>query len=178
MQSKKLAVIASINILRLREDGRHFADDVFKCISLNGGIWISINISWKFVPKGQINNIPTLVQITAWHRPGNKPLSEPTMVSSVTRTHWGRVTHICVGNLTIIGSDNGLSPGRHQAIIRTIAGILLIRTLGTNFSEIWNEIHSFSSKKMHLKMLYGKRRPFCLGLNVLMVWCLMWPNHN
>ena len=51
-------------------------------------------------------------------------------------THWGRVTHICVGNLTIIGSDNGLSPGRRQAIIWTNAGILLIGPLGTNFSEI------------------------------------------
>ena len=51
-------------------------------------------------------------------------------------THWGPVTHICVGNLTIIVSDNGLSPDRRQAIIWTNAGILLIRTLGTNFSEI------------------------------------------
>ena len=46
-------------------------------------------------------------------------------------THWGRVTHICVGKLTIIGSDNGLSPGRRQAIIWTYAGILLIGPLGT-----------------------------------------------
>ena len=52
-------------------------------------------------------------------------------------THWGRETYICVGKLTIIGSDNGLSPGRRQAIIWTIAGILLIGPLGTNFSEIW-----------------------------------------
>ena len=51
-------------------------------------------------------------------------------------THWGRVTHICVGKLTIIGSDNGLSPERRQAIIWTNAGILLIGPLGTNFSEI------------------------------------------
>ena len=51
-------------------------------------------------------------------------------------THWGRATHICVGKLTTTGSDNGLSPGRRQAIIWTIAGILLIRPLGTNFSEI------------------------------------------
>ena len=51
-------------------------------------------------------------------------------------THWGRVTDICVGKLTIIGSDNGLSPGRRQAIIWTNAGILLILTLGTNFREI------------------------------------------
>ena len=67
-------------------------------------------------------------------------------------THWGRVTHICVSKLTIIGSDNGLSPGRRQAITLTNAGILLIRTLGTNFSEILGEIHSFSFSKMHLKM--------------------------
>ena len=82
-------------------------------------------------------------------------------------THWGRVTHICVDKLTIIGSDNGLSPGRRQAIIWTNAGILLIGPLGTNFSEILNKIHTFSFKKMRLKMLSGKWRPFCLGLNVL-----------
>ena len=51
-------------------------------------------------------------------------------------THWGRVTHICVGNLTIIGSDNGLSPGRRQAIIWTNAGILLFGPLGSNSSDI------------------------------------------
>ena len=83
-------------------------------------------------------------------------------------THWGRVTHICVGNLTIIGSDNGLSPGRRQAITWTYAGILLIGPLGTNFSEMLIEIHTFSFKKIHLKMSSGKWRPFCLGLNVLM----------
>ena len=86
-------------------------------------------------------------------------------------THWGRVTHICVGNLTIIGSDNGLSPGRRQAIIWTNAGILLIRPLGTNFSEIIIGIQTFSFTKMHLKMSSAKWRPFCLGLNVLnMKW--------
>ena len=63
-------------------------------------------------------------------------------------THWGRVTHICVGNLTIIGSDNGLSPGRCQAIIWTNAGILLIGPLGTNFSEILIDIDTFSFKKI------------------------------
>ena len=82
-------------------------------------------------------------------------------------THWGRVTNICVSKTTIIGSDNGLSPGRRQAIIWTNAGILLIGTLGTNFSEILIECHSFSFKKMHMKMSSGKWRPSCLGLNVL-----------
>ena len=78
-------------------------------------------------------------------------------------THWGRVTHICVSKLTIIGSDNGLSPGRRQAIIWTNAGILVIRTLGTNFSEILGEIRAFSFKKMHLKISSVKWRSFCPG---------------
>ena len=82
-------------------------------------------------------------------------------------THWGRVTHIYVGKLTIIASDNGLSPGRRQTIIWTNAGILLIGLLGTSFSEISNEIQTFSFKKMHLKMSSAKWRPFCVGLNVL-----------
>ena len=84
-----------------------------------------------------------------------------------TLTHWGRVTNICVSNLTNIGSDNGLSPGRRQAIIWTNARILFIGPLGTNFNEILIEILTFSFKKMRLKVSSGKWRPFCLGLNVL-----------
>ena len=79
---------------------------------------------------------------------------------------------VCVNNLTIIGSDNGLAPGGCQAIIWTNAGVLLTGLLGTNFSGILIEVHIFSSKKMHLKMLAGKWRPFCLGLNVLTVFML------
>ena len=79
------------------------------------------------------------------------------------------MTHICVSKLTILGFDNGLSPGRRQAIIWTNAGILLIGPLRTNFSEMLIGIHTFSFKKMHLKMSSGKWRPFCLGLNVLRV---------
>ena len=83
--------------------------------------------------------------------------------------HWGWVTDICISNLTIIGSDNGLSPGQRQAIIWTNAGILLIGPWGTNLSEILIKGHTFSSKKMHLNMLSAKCWPFCLGLNVL-IW--------
>ena len=75
--------------------------------------------------------------------------------------------HICVNKLTIIVSDNGLLSGRHQAIIWTNDGILLIGPLRTNFSEILIEIYTFSFKKIDLKMSSGKCRPFCLGLNVL-----------
>ena len=77
-----------VNTLRPRQNGRHFADDIFKCICLNENVSILIKISLKFVPKGPINNIPALVQIMAWCRPGNKPLSEPMMVNLPT--------HICV----------------------------------------------------------------------------------
>ena len=77
-----------VNTLRPRQNGRRFPDDIFKCIFLNENAWISIKISLKFVPKGPINNIPALVQILAWCRSGDKPLSEPMIVSL-----W---THICV----------------------------------------------------------------------------------
>ena len=82
-------------------------------------------------------------------------------------THWSRKTHLCVGKLTIIGSDNGLSPGRRQDIIWTNAGIMLFGPFGSNFSEIVIEIDTISFKKMHLKLSCAKWRPSCLGLNVL-----------
>ena len=77
-----------LNTLRPRQNGRHFADDTFKYIFLNENVIIAARISLKFVPKGPINNIPALVQIMAWRRPGDKPLFEPMMVSLPT--------HICV----------------------------------------------------------------------------------
>ena len=77
------------------------------------------------------------------------------------------MTHICVSKLNNIGSDNGLSHGQRQAIIRTHVGILLIGPPGTNFSKMLIEIHIFSFKKMHVKMLSAKWLPFCLGFNVL-----------
>ena len=82
-----------LKTLRPRQNGRHFPDDIFKWIFLNENVWISINISLKFVPRGPINNIPTLVQVMAWRRPGDKPLSEPMMVRlpahiCVTRPQW------------------------------------------------------------------------------------------
>ena len=67
-------------------------------------------------------------------------------------THWGQMTHICISKLAIIGSDNGLSPYRRQAIIWTINGMFLIRPSVTNFIEIPIGIQTFSFKKMHLKM--------------------------
>ena len=80
--------VGSLNTLGPRQNGRHFADDTFKRIFMNENVRISIKISLKFVPMGPINNFQALVQIMAWHCPGDKPLSEPMLVSLLT--------HICV----------------------------------------------------------------------------------
>ena len=81
-----------INSLRPRLNRRPFADDIFICIFLNENVWIPIKISLKIVPKGAINIIQALVQIMAWRRPGDKPLSEPMMISLTT--------HICLNELS------------------------------------------------------------------------------
>ena len=72
------------NTLTSRQNGPHFADDVFKCIFSNENVWISLTISLKLIPKVPLNNIPALFQIMAWRRSGDKPLFEPMMVSSLT----------------------------------------------------------------------------------------------
>ena len=105
-----------LNTLRPGQNGRHFADNIFKCILLNENVWIPIKISLKFVPKSPINNIPALVQIMAWRRPGDKPLSEPMMVSlltniCVTRPQWVNMWYWYVNCIkdsklpTMIGKD-------------------------------------------------------------------------
>ena len=121
---------------------RLFADDTFKRIFLNENVRISINISLKFVPKGLINNIPALVLMMAWRRPGDKPLSEPMVARSpthmcVTRPQWvnmvcngltlsGLLMHICFRSRVLawlsngsgclpkvaVSSDNGMAPSR------------------------------------------------------------------
>ena len=82
-QNKCDEFFSLVNTLRPRQNGRHFTDDIFKCIFLNENAWILLKISLKFVPKVWIN-IPALVQIMAWRRPGDKPLSEPMMVNLLT----------------------------------------------------------------------------------------------
>ena len=99
------------NTLRPRQDGCQFPEDILKCISLIENIWISIEISQKFVPKGPINNIPALVQIMACRRPGNKPLSEPMIISllthiCVTRPQW--VKNKCIWGLFLFWHKSGL----------------------------------------------------------------------
>ena len=96
-------ILQLVNTLRPRQNGHHFADDIFKCIFFNENIWILIKISLRIVPKGRINNIPALVQIMAWRRSGDKPLSEPMIVSlpthiCVTRPQWVNTFETILGN--------------------------------------------------------------------------------
>ena len=120
-----------------------------------------------FSSRGSIIWFPALAEGQSYDFPGGNFEEYGKVNQMHSLTHWGPVTHICVGNLTIIGSDNGLSPGRQQAIIWTNAGILLIGPLGTNFSETLIKLVTFSFKKMRSNVSSGKWWPFCLGLNVL-----------
>ena len=146
------------------------SSDTLSSFRSDNGLIINIHFRWEIVDFPRWNKVNHLISclitiyvpltimiyflVHHWYRP-------------IMLTHWGRVTHICVIESTIIGSNNGLSPGRRQAIIWTNDWILLIGTLGTKFSEILSEIHTFSCTKMRLEMWSPKWRPFCLGLYVL-----------
>ena len=124
--------------------------------------WI---FSWRSFEYKDNSDVHELTDRASWIRIRFRAWLGPIEEIRVILTHRGRVTHTWVGYLTIIISDNGLSPGR-QTIIWNNAGILLIRTLGTNFNEILIAIQAFSSKKLHLIMSSAKWRPLCLGLSV------------
>ena len=101
-----------LNTLRPRQNGRHFPDDLFKWIFLNKNVWISINISLEFVPRGPVNNISTLVQVMARRRPGDKPLSEPVMVRVLTHMCGTRLQWVNLNPISILW-DNSLLPCPH-----------------------------------------------------------------
>ena len=133
----------------LIKNGRHFAEDMFKCIFLIKNVWLFIES--PLVPGIYL----TTVQHWFKWRPSTELATchyvKPRWHSPLT--HWGLVTHICVGKITMIVSDNGLSPERRQAIIWTNPGILLIGPSGTKFSEIIIKNHIFSLKKCIWKCL-------------------------
>ena len=133
--------------LRSRPNGRHFPQDIFKCIFLNKNVSIAIEISLKSIPNGPIDNIPALVQILALHRPGNKPLSEPMMV-------W-LPTHICVTHLQWVKRyeyfvyESNISTGswwltgylwKHYLFLKTnicIAWVLVSKSMILNVARIY-----------------------------------------
>ena len=100
------------NTLRPSQNGRHFPDDIFKYIFLNENVWFSRQMSLKFVPKVPINRIPALVQIMAWHRPGDKPLCEPMMVWLPTHicVTWPQWVNICIGYMYLFIISSRIIP--------------------------------------------------------------------
>ena len=130
-----------------RHNGRHFPDDIFKCIFLNENVWILLKISLKFVPKVRITDILALVQIMAWRRPGDKPLSEPMMVVSSQ-------THICVTGPQWFN----LTPGNQ-------------------FQWNWNQNTAIFIQENLIENIVSKCQPFYHGLNMLcldtydVLWC-------
>ena len=121
--------LAVLNTLRPGQNGRNFADDIFKCIFLNENVWIPIKILLKFVPKGPINNIPALVQILAWRRPGDKPLFEPMLVRLPT--------HICVTRLQWV---NSTASGKYDNNFKSIVSKFIIQN---------NSLHEYVIKWKH-----------------------------
>ena len=143
--------------LRPRQNGRHFEDDIFKCIFLNANAWIPITFSLKFVPQGPINNMPALVQIMAWRLPGDKPLSEPMMVSLpthiwVTRPQW--VNKTCSKRYT--SSRQGC---HGQGKVREILGLFKVR--------------GFCCKSAILQLAV-KVREFCLWATSMCIFSDQW----
>ena len=136
---RPLADIHLVNTMRPRQNGRLFADGTFKRIFLNESIRISIKTSLKFVPKGLIINIPALVLIMAWRRPGDKPLSEPMTVRSLT--------HICVTRPQWV---NDSVPRWDEATIG-INGFLFYTITGMTFwQRNWGYIRT---GPMHIKVV-------------------------
>ena len=136
-----------VNTLRPRQKGRHFADDIFKCIFLNEHVWIPIKISLKFVPKDPINNIPALVQIMAWRRPGDKPLSESMMVNlpthiCVTRPQWVNITPASNFVLFNHHSMTNICPVFHRCFKKHgIIAFQHILQMSSNIPPRWHPFH-------------------------------------
>ena len=152
----------TFNTLRPRQNGCLFADDIFKRMFLNENIWILITISLKFVPKGPINNIPALVQIMAWRRPGDKPLSEPMLVGSLThiyatRPQWVKyIVCLCEKNTHLSlfeWSYSSIRTPQHRILIKKTIPI-------SNRKEVCMDLWSVIN--MHLHNVYSAiNMPLC-----------------
>ena len=153
----------SINTLRPKQKGRHFPDDIFKCIFLNENVWISITISLTFVPNGPINNIPALVQVIAWHRPGDKPSSERMVVSLLT--------HICVSRPQNISMETLSDNFLHFPIcINNASGMLAYQRLLSQ-----NDPNSVEKRNLMLSLLEDSHN---IGLaSIFSVFCVVSPNN-
>ena len=150
----------NVNTLGPRQNGHHFADDIFKWIFLNENVWFPIKISLKFVPKDLISNFPALVQIMAWRRPGDKPLSETMMVILPT--------HICVTRSQRVNSSPPSAAYMSQWTRSSLVQVLACRHYPNRcwFIVNWNPGNKFQwylnrnslifIREMHLEMSSAK----------------------
>ena len=140
----------------------------FKC-SEGVFFWLTWSREAKFHDSYLLKNISELMMANPHNSLSVQRMHLCTDNELCGLTHWGRMAHIYATKYNIIGSDNRLSPGRHQVIIWTNDRMLLIWLSGSNFDEMFIEIHILLFKKIHLKMSSAKWWPFCLGLNVLII---------
>ena len=174
-----------LNTLRPRQNGRHFADNTFIRIFMNENVRISINISLKFVPKGPINNIPALVQIMAWRRPGDKPLSEPMIVNlpthiCVTLPQWikcsfirscGTFLNAFSVEMCSISTIKTLAPGRFDWNFRQVIFKITLANVGWGIScEIalrWMSLCLTDDKSTLVQVMACS----CLAQIYIPIWC-------
>ena len=148
--------------MRPKQNGCRFADNIFKCIFLNENIWISIKISLNFVPKGSIYNIPALVQIMAWCRPGDKPLSDPMMVKLLTHIvvtwpQWVKPVHLGQYNPSFQKPYAGamfLCFASQKQGVKRLAELPLHWAGGSTFGPLWHQDY------FHLSLWFGWWCPF------------------
>ena len=163
------------------QNGRHFADDTFKCIFLNENVRISIKNSPKIVPNGPINNIPALVQIMAWCWPGDKPLSEPMMVrlpthicdtrpqwvlnTNVVRTHKCMYTWTCTTPLYVYLCMYVSYP---VILFGFLYVVLIWNWVLYTTSDTWADLYHINSiHSYHLQIIYRKLHLFPIIFCVL-----------
>ena len=151
-----------INTLKPRQNGCHFPDDTFKRIFMNENVKISTNISLKFVPKGLINNIPALAQIMAWHRPGDKPLSDPMTVNllthiCVTRPQWVKqgTVKVCI-KLIIFIHENIICFGLN--LLSMIFAMVTFSVFMYTVSSSWTRKVDLTFCKQYLKIFVQRTR--------------------
>ena len=154
------------NILRPRKKGRHFTDNISKRIFFNENVWILIKISLKCVPKGSINKIPALFQIMAWHRPGNKPLSEAMLVSllmhkCVTRPQWVKASSFREGNRGSTLFMIGMVIRKIEIVLFAFKSTAIFDILRVNMPANWGQIMLYKGTQTIHKGLQSKVDNFC-----------------
>ena len=141
-----------INTSGLRQNGCHFSDDIAKCIFFNENARISITISLKFVSSDPMNNIPALVQIMDWRRPGDKPLSEPMMVSVLT--------HLCVTRPQWI-KKNAIKTNVFDNFVQLALVVLSVEI--SLLLQLWRVLDFELGRVFQIKMMYTIKGVDCVS---------------